>query len=163
VAAILAAVQARAGTILLERLTDVSEAGTYAAAARFTEAGRVIPNAFFGALFPALAALATAPIEMNRLFGRVMLGLGLFGVDAVAAAAPTLTVTAWALLPGLLRSGRTLYWYARGREGFVNTVTAISLVIQIGLSLWLIPQSGAPGAAIVSVIVEIVALILVWR
>src|SRR5690606_28302176 len=50
-AAILAALQARTGTILLERLTDTTQVGYYAAATRFVEAARMIPNALFGALF----------------------------------------------------------------------------------------------------------------
>jgi O-antigen/teichoic acid export membrane protein len=49
VAGILAAVQARLAPIMLEKLTDTGGVGYYAAASRFVEAGRTIPNSLFGA------------------------------------------------------------------------------------------------------------------
>jgi len=180
-AAVLAALQARAGTILLERLTDTTQVGYYAAATRFVEAARMIPNALFGALFPALAALVAQPDALRHTFRRVTLGLAIFGVvlgigftlfapqvigltygDAFAPAVAVLPVAMWALLPGLLRAGWTLYWYALGRERFTNVVSGGTLVIQIVLSLWLIPSGGAFGAAVVAVIAETVGLILLW-
>lgn len=180
-AAILAALGARLGTILLERLTDIGNVGYYAAATRFVEAGRVIPNALFGALFPTLAALSTQPAAMHRTFRRVMGGLIIFGIVAglggliaspliisltygerFTPAVPVLQVALWSLLPSLLRGGQTLYWYARGQETFVNWVTGGVLVVQIVLSLWLIPAYGASGAAGVSLITESIAFGILW-
>ncbi|MBZ0283048.1 MAG: flippase [Anaerolineae bacterium] len=180
-AAVLAALSARLGTILLERLTDTSSVGYYAAATRFVEAGRVIPNALFGALFPLLAALSAQPEIMRQNFRRVMTGLAGFGVvmgvgfslftlpilsltygAAFAPAVQTLQLAMWSLLPGLLRGGQTLYWYARGKEQFVNWVTGGVLVAQILLSLWLIPAHGAEGAAVVSLITETIASVILW-
>jgi polysaccharide transporter, PST family len=180
-AALLAAVQVRIGTILLERLTNTSEVGYYAAASRFVEAGRMIPNALFGALFPALAALALQPAELSRTFRRILVGLSAFGLalgiaftplaflaisltygDAFTPAAPVLQIAMWGLLPGLLRAGWTLYWYALGREGLTNLVTGITLVAQIALSLWLIPLYGAWGVAAAILLTETLALLLLW-
>jgi O-antigen/teichoic acid export membrane protein len=181
VAAVLAALQARLGTILLERLTDAGQVGYYAAATRFVEAARMIPNALFGALFPALAALAQHPPEMRRLFRRVLWGLLAFGGalavlfvfvaepllrltygEAFTPAAMTLIVAMGALLPALLRAGRTLYWYAVGQEGRVNRVTGVTLILQMVLSLWLIPAYGALGLALVMLVTEEVGLVLLW-
>ncbi|MCB9452579.1 MAG: flippase [Anaerolineaceae bacterium] len=180
-AAVIAALQTRAGTILLEQLTDSTSVGYYTAATRFVEAGRMLPNALFGALFPALAALVLHPPAMRRTFRQVMAGLGLFGValgvlfslfpaailsltygDDFRPAVPVLIVAMWGLLPALLRAGRTLYWYALGNEQFVNRVTALALVIQVAFSLWFIPQYGAVGAALTSLITETLALALLW-
>jgi O-antigen/teichoic acid export membrane protein len=180
-AAILAALQTRTGTILLERLTDTAQVGYYAAATRFVEAVRMIPNALFGALFPALAALITQLDKFHHTFRRVTLGLAGFGLlvgigftlfatpvmlltygDSFASAIPVLQIAMWSLLPGLLRAGRTLYWYAQGREQFTNIVTGAVLLAQIALSLWLIPLHGAVGAAVVSLITETAAFILLW-
>ncbi len=180
-AAILAALQTRTGTILLEQLTNTAQTGYYAAATRFVEAARMIPNALFGALFPALAALTSHPLEMKQTFRRVMLGLALFGATmgilfTIASgyimrlvyggkfdtAILTLQIAVWSLLPSLLRAGRTLYWYALKREQFVNVVTVMTLLLQIGLSLWLLPRYGAAGAASVMFITEAGALILLW-
>lgn len=181
-AAVLAALQLRLNAILLEQLTTTAEVGYYAAATRFAEAGRVAPNALFGALLPALTALAASPAALERTFRRVMIGLAVFGVglalavtlaalplltltygQAFAPAALALTLALWALLPGLLRGGRTLYWYAHGRENFTNAVTAITLAIQVAAGLWLIPRYGAAGAAATGLIVEAAALALLWR
>ncbi len=182
VAAILTAAQTRVNVILLEQLTNTSEVGYYAAAARFIEAGRMLPNALFGALFPALAALVINPAAFQKLFRRVMIGLLAFGVlfgialslfahvaitatygETFVTAIPVLQLVAWSLLPGLLRGARTLYWYAHEREQFVNIVTVLALIGQVILSLWLIPILGAVGVAVVNIIAETAALLLLWR
>jgi O-antigen/teichoic acid export membrane protein len=117
-AGILAAVQLRFSVILLERLARAGEVGYYAAAIRFIEAGRMIPNALFGALFPILAALAAQPQMMSATFRRVMLGLTIFGAalgvivtllapviitltygEEFLPAAPVLQIAMWTLLP----------------------------------------------------------------
>ncbi len=176
--AALVALQARASTILLERLSDTGETGYYAAANRFIEAGRMLPNAFFGALFPALAALAMQPLEMRRIFRRALLTLGAFGLafgvggllfaplltslygDDFLPSIPVLQALAWALLPALLRAALTLYAYAKGHEAFANGVTAVMLVLQVALGLWLIPVSGAVGAAWITLGVEVIGCAL---
>jgi O-antigen/teichoic acid export membrane protein len=179
IGAALVALQGRASTILLERLADTAQTGTYAAANRFVEAGRMLPNAFFGALFPALAALAARPQEMRSVFRRALwilagfgalAGVGLFIAaplltmlygEAFALSIPVLQVLGWSLLPALLRAGITLYLYAKRRESYANAVTAIILCLQIALGLWMIPDSGALGAAAITLAVEIVGLGLI--
>jgi O-antigen/teichoic acid export membrane protein len=176
-AALFAALQARLGTILLEQLAGVGAAGSYAGANRFLEAAKLLPNAYFGALFPALAALAADAAGMRRAFRRGALLLGGYGVlaagglallapllievaygAAFAASAPVLALLGVSLVLTLLRGVRTLYWYAQGREGFVNAVNGAAIVLQVGLSVWLIPAYGAAGAALVLVGVEAWAL-----
>lgn len=172
-AALLAALQSRVSLILLESLTNTSQVGYFAAAARFSEAGRMIPNALFGALFPVLAAIALQPKRLNHTFRWVLFVLGAYGFSLaliVWAAAGlllhltygalfvpatlTLQIMMWALVPGLLRSGLILYWYARQGENTVNVVTSFTLIVQIVLSFWFIPAAGAAGAAAVYFMVE---------
>ncbi len=179
IAGILAAIQTRLAPIMLEKLTDTGGVGYYAAASRFVEAGRTIPNALFGALFPLLATLVNEPTEMKRTFQKVMLGLGAFsGVLAIgitlfaplilrltygadfSAAASTLQAAIWGLVPSLLRAGLTLYWYAHKREQLVNRVIVAMLVVQIGLSIWLVPAQQAYGAALAVLISETVGFLL---
>lgn len=181
IAAILAAVQARSSIILLEQFTTTQDVGYYVAASRFVEAGRMLPHAFFDALFPLLAGLATAPEQLKRLFNRVVIGLAIFGVlfglgmifasqvlviwvygANFAPAVPLLIILSWGLLPMLLKGSRTLYWYANGEENFVNIITAIITVIQIFLAIWIIPHYGAMGAVVVVIIAEISAVILLF-
>ncbi|MCC6804338.1 MAG: oligosaccharide flippase family protein [Anaerolineae bacterium] len=181
-AAVFAALQIRLSVILLERLATTAEVGYFSAASRFAEAARTIPNAFFGALFPALALLAADRIHMARTFRRGMIGLGAFGAaagvgfsllglpvirltygDGFEPAGLVLQVLGWSLLFSLLRGGRTLYLYALGHEGRVNGINGAVIVVQGGLCLLLIPAAGAVGVALVHVLVEILALVLLWR
>lgn len=182
VAAVLAALQLRAATIFLERLTDTAQVGYYTAAARFLEGGRVLSLAFFDALLPSLSALALNRPLMQQTFRRAaltvtVLGVG-FGVGAVlfapllirltygerfAPAAEVLAVLAWSLLPTTLKYARGLYWYAQGREARVIAVTALTLVLQVIVSLWAIPLYGAAGAAWVVLGIESLSVLLLWR
>lgn len=181
IAAVLAAIQTRINIILLERYTSTSEVGYYAAAIRFVEAGRMLPHAFFDALFPMLAGLAIIPHKLNTMFRRVIFALVVFGVlfgiaisfysrtilmftygTAFTPAIPILKIAAWSLLPMLLKGGHTLYWYAKGQESFVNIVTAIVIVIQVILAIRVIPHYGAMGAAVVSIFAETIAFILLF-
>jgi O-antigen/teichoic acid export membrane protein len=179
-AGLLAAVQVRIGIVLLERLAAPEEAGAYAAASRFSEAARVIPNALFGAVFPMLATVAQERHQLQRLFSRLFVGLtgyalliGLifqFGASlilqwtygaAFEGSAVLLQLIMWILLPGLLRNGATLYWYAVGRERFINTITVLMLGIQMVISFTIIPTTGAIGAVIALAIVEVLGLAII--
>ncbi len=180
-AALFVALQVRLSAILLDTLATTQSAGTFAAANRFLEAAKMTPNAFFGAVFPALAGLAADRVNLRRTFTRVMMGLALFGVGAgiaftlaadllirlvygenFADARLVLVLLGWSLMFNLLRGGRTLYWYAVGREGMVNAVNGVVIVLQVGVSVWAIPAYGAAGAAAVQIIVEAAALIALW-
>lgn len=181
-AGLLAAMQIRLSTILLERLSSAGEVGYFSAGSRFVEAARLIPNAYFGALFPALSAVAADPSAMQRVFGGAVRSLALFSLicvisawlaapfvipwvfgSAFSPAIPVLQVLMLALGFGVVRGLRTLYWYAHEREGYVNLVNGVVIVIQAALSLLLMPGLGALGAAIALVVVELVALLLLWR
>lgn len=179
VAAVLAALQLRLNTVLLERLAATAEVGYYAAAARFVEAGRVAPNALFGALLPAFMVLARYPVELERLYRRVMLGLGVFGAalgglftlfgaavlrltygTAFDPAVPSLSIVMWSLLPGLLRGGLTLRCFAVGQEWRANRVNVVVLGLQSVLGLALMPRYGAAGAAAAALLADVAALAL---
>ena len=81
-AAFFATLQTRLSVILLERLASTAEVGYFSAAVRFVEAARLVPNAFFGALFPALAVLAVDRLRLNQTFRRGMIAMGAFGLAA---------------------------------------------------------------------------------
>lgn len=179
VAAVLAALQLRVNIILLEQFATVGAVGIYAAVIRFIDAGRMIPHAFFDALFPLLASMSDTSQRLITFFRRVLMGLLVFGLlfgvvvgllsewlitltygAQFESAIPVLMMASWVLLPMILKSGRILFWYAQGHEAFVNIVTASTLLLQIVLAWWLIPQYGAMGAVLVSIIVETVAFVL---
>lgn len=181
-AGVLAVAHLRLNVILLEQMAGAGAAGQYAAANRFVEAGRMLPQALFVALFPALAALNQDEAALHRLLRRTMRGLLLYGVlcgaglmllgpllvrviygAAFEAAGGVLQMLGWALLPGILKGARILYWYAQGQEQVVNRVLALGLALQAVLGLLLIEQAGAVGAALALVLAEGAALLLLWR
>lgn len=181
-AAVFAALQLRLSIILLESLSGAAQVGYFTAASRFTEAARLVPNAFFGALFPALAALSADRALLERTFRRAAFGLAGYGLlcgigfallaaplmtlifsEEFAPAAPVLATLGWSLGFSLLRGGRTLYWYARGAEGYVNVVNGGVLLLQLGLCLVLLSEGGALAAAWIQVVVEAAALLLLWK
>lgn len=181
-AGVLAAVQLRLGIVLLEQLSTTADAGYFSAGQRFTEAARLLPMALYGALLPALAALAAQPTALEKTFQRALMVLAAFGALAAlgfgllaepmlvlvygAAFAPGATALALlgvALAINVVRGGRTLYWYALGREGYVNRVNTVVCAVQLGASLWLIPLSGAAGAAWAQLAAELAGLVLLWR
>jgi O-antigen/teichoic acid export membrane protein len=165
-AALFAAVQMRMSPVLLEAMSGIAAAGLYAGANRFVEAARLLPNAFYGALFPSLGTLSADPAQMRRIFRRALLAMFAYGIAsalvisllaqalltlvygaAFAAAVPALVVLSAAFVFSLLRGTLTLYHYARRREAFVNRVNLGVIGVQFAFSLWLIPQMGAHGAA----------------
>ncbi len=181
IAGVLAALNTRIGVILLEQFADTGEVGYYAAVARLIDGFRMVPNAVFGALFPMLAGLATESTRLNALFFQIMRGLSIYSVlialvcslfssmilitifgESFRVASPVLQISAWGLLPALLRAGQTLYWYALARENVVNMVTVGGLALQITLSFWFIPAYGAVGLAWVILVTESAMVILLW-
>jgi O-antigen/teichoic acid export membrane protein len=181
VAGILAMLQIRVVILLLEQFTDAQQVGWYAAANRLIEAARLLPNALFGALFPALAAMIHDQANFQKLFRRVgwgiigyscVIGLGslilakpmidlIFGVE-FKAAAPVMTILAWTLIPSLLRNLFTLRLYAYGREKTVNIVMVLTLGVQIGVGLLLIPSYKLTGAAWTVLIGETILALSLW-
>lgn len=182
VAAVLAALYARAGLIVLEGSAGTDAVGQYAAATRLIDGLRTLPNAVFTALLPALAALVTHPARQRRVFWRMLVALAAFGLVSAAlltvigpallvwlygatfvSGGPVLVAAGWALLPGLLRGGITIDLYAHGREAYANRVTALVLVVYIGLNIGLVPVYGAVGAALALLISETLAVVLLLR
>ena len=181
-AAVLATLQVRIGTLLLGQLADTAQAGYYTAALRFAEAGRMIPNALFGALLPALAVSVARPAAPDctlrrTVGGRPVYGIGVGGAGWLLApallaltygpgfipAAPVLRIVLIGLLPALLRGVWLLDWIARGQERAANRVLALTLAAQLGLAIWLIPAYGALGAALAVLLAEALGLALLWR
>ncbi|MBL8130940.1 MAG: oligosaccharide flippase family protein [Anaerolineae bacterium] len=181
-AGVFAALNLRLTLILLEALIEAQAAGMFAAASRFTEAAKLLPNALFGALFPALSALAGSPDDLEQVFARSRRRLLVYGAAAAggllvfaaplvgavygegftAAVAP-LIVLGVGLIPALLRGGQTLLLFALRREAAVNRVNALALVVQLIAALLLIPSSGVVGGALALLIADLAAWVMLVR
>ncbi|MBK8026555.1 MAG: oligosaccharide flippase family protein [Chloroflexi bacterium] len=130
-AGIFAALNLRLSLILLEHLIGPEAAGTFAAASRITEAAKLIPNAMYGALLPALVALAANRVELDRVMTRSMVRLGGYGA--------VVTVVVLVLSPLLLSVIFGDDFGGRSTEGIAGSSTVL-----IVLSLGLLP-GGAEG------------------
>lgn len=177
-AGILAALQLRANVLILAYLQGDQALGWYAAANRFVETGKQLPGAFYSAMLPAMAAMVGArnPVQnlaLQQTLNRSRLGLLAFGAAASLGALflgqPILTLTygaeyqpatltlqilAFTLIPASQNSLLIIYLYACGDEKFVNWLTAVSLVVNLGLCFWLVPAWGPAGVALALLIAE---------
>lgn len=183
VASVLAAAQMRMGVALTEVWVSAAAAGVYAAAYRFVEAGRLIPQAGFDALLPALSAVREQPAIFAYRAGRVLwllIGYGvvfaagcliigelvvslLFG-ESFSTSGVLLRVMGVALLPMTLKYWAGVVWIARGGERRVTRLNALALVGQLVVSAALIPPYGVVGAALSLVIGEgLGACLMLWR
>ncbi len=180
-AGILGAVELRANIFLLGWLNDERAVGWYSAASRVTDGLRLAPNAFFGALLPALATLSTREhADAARcLFRRAqyaLLAFALliaFGVTVSAswlvqwtygaqfdAARGVLIILAWGLVPALWLGLLTLFLYAQHQERAVNRVLALGLVLHVAFAIPLILNFNAPGAAVGAMLSDLVVCAL---
>ncbi len=141
-AAVLAALQMRMGTVLSEAWAGAATAGLYAAAYRFIEAGRLIPQAAFDALLPALSASREHPERFAGLARRVGVRVAGYGV---------LFAIGCAVLGG------------RGQERRVTTLNALALAAQAAYSAALIPAYGLSGAGAALLLGELTGAVLPAR
>lgn len=183
-AGLIAAVQMRASVMLLGAIQNESAVGIFGAASRWAEAAKLVPNAFFGALFPALSFLASerkatlnhtfAQSERALLILAILLAIGLnlaapplltlaYG-SAFSPAVPALQILGWLLVPALLNGVTVIYLYALGDETFTNYVGLAGIAVQMAAAIPLISLWGATGAAAAALIGESAMVIpLRWR
>ncbi len=181
VAGVLAILQMRVIVLLLDHYADAQQVGWYVAANRLVEAARLAPSALFVALFPQLAALAARPARFQRLFrtaSGLVLGYSFFVSVVMLIGASflvrllfgpgfeesgnVLRLLIWSLVPGLWRALLTLHLYARQQEQVVTLLLALSLAIQIGAGMMLIPAYGLNGAAWTVVLGETVLAVTLF-
>jgi PST family polysaccharide transporter len=177
-AGILAALQLRANVLILAYLQGDQALGWYAAANRFVETGKQLPAAFYSAMLPAMAAMVSArntvqSQALQKTLTQSRLGLLAFGVlaslGALLLARPILTLTygsdyqpatltlqilTLTLIPASQNSLLIIYLYACGDERFVNLLTVIGIIINLGLCFWLIPTWGPAGVALALLVAE---------
>lgn len=161
--------------VLLERWRSREEVGLYVAAYRFVDLAHALALAAVGAVYPALARraarpgpkggagrrvgelglLAWAPPAAALFVARDAVVVGVFGgpyADAVpilALLAPAIPALAFNLYAAhLLGAADHMRWMA--------AVFAGGLVLKVGLDVWLIPTRGAAGAALATLLAELV-------
>jgi PST family polysaccharide transporter len=170
-------VYARIDVVMLKYWRDGTEVGVYAAAVRLSELAYVLPGILVASLLPALLRAKEQSLahyrerfqryfDLNTTLAYLIAGVisvlagplvsWAFGADYGAAAA-VLRVHAWALPFVFLGVARTQFLIDANLGWFYFGATAGGAVFNIVLNLWLIPEHGAMGAAIATVISYAVA------
>lgn len=169
-------------TLILKWLGGNTAVGYYAAAQKPVQLLFIIPNLIAAALFPILARLhresgerfasvASKSIGAMLLVGLPIFSIGiaiapwvihvLFGDQYASAVIPLMILLGlvFAIFPGSIITNAVL---AIGEQR--RTVTAIiaGSVLNIGLSLFLIPRYGASGAAVATVISQMLIYFIMY-
>jgi O-antigen/teichoic acid export membrane protein len=160
---------------MLAQMRGVDAVGAYGAAWRLLELSLILPQSVCLALYPQLAAAAddTARLAgLGRAALRVLLagsvplavGLTMLAPQVMAvlygpeftAAAPTLAVLVWTLIPYLWVRLHAYVLVAADRQRVDLALNVAMTVVNIGLNLVLIPIDGHRGAAIATLVTMLV-------
>ena len=154
----------------MERWHGLEAVGAYNAVFRLIEAMRLVPAAVMAVTFPLLCQAVDTRL-VQRLGGWLTAaGLVLLGITALASplivrtvygvpyehTAPTLTVLALALPLFFLNYALThqvIGW--DGQRAYLRIAT-LALIANVLANLWLVPEHGITGAAVATVLTELV-------
>jgi len=174
----------RSGVLLLSLLADDRAAGAYSAAARVVEALKMLPAAFFGAMFPIMAQ-GRGDADAERAFGRAFAALMalvvvlavatgllaepllalLFGPGYTAAVAP-LRIMVWSLPATLLAFRLSFRLVVAGRDRAAAASMGLTLLLGGGLTAALIGRwslSGAAAGLVAGEVVQVAILLTLSR
>jgi O-antigen/teichoic acid export membrane protein len=153
-------------TFLISILLSEADLGLYGAAQTVMLAFWMMPVAIRTALYPMMSrTFREAPEKLPRIYhltGRYLILLALpmaAGVSLLAEpilelifgpsflpAAPLLRVMIWAIVPAFLLVPNARLMLVHNRQQQLGWLTGLSMALNIGLNLWLIPRYGIVGA-----------------
>jgi O-antigen/teichoic acid export membrane protein len=168
-----------ADVIFLRVFRDATTVGLYASAYALVSFVLNIGGTYTLTLLPALTRLASDPTTRQRVFEEaaarmflvvlpITIGGGMIGAEILAklygaefsAAGPVLAVLLISAPFSLMRAVATIAIMAERREGALLRIVGISAVANIVLNLIVVPRWGMIGAAVVTVVTELVRLVL---
>ncbi|MFZ5497303.1 MAG: flippase [Verrucomicrobiota bacterium] len=171
------AVYIRIDAVMLRQMSGEGAVGIYAAGIKFTEVWFFFPGALAASLLPGIIrARAEGPDAYARRLQRycalsAVLAYGLTVPTALAApwlvrwaygqafieAVPVLMVHTWVLVFAALGVARGQYCINEGHTRFHLWATIAGAAVNVLLNLWLIPRHGPFGAAIATLVAQMVA------
>ncbi len=170
-------------TIMLGKIRGEDEVGLYGAVIRITSVLTIIPLMTATAMFPAISRLYDTSIDKARsiflnlirlmmflgmpiAFGTTLIGSSLivFVYDATyLPAALPLKIVIWSIGMVFLNLPMIMFLSSIERQKQATMIIGISAMSNIILNLVLIPKYGMVGAAITTVISQVIILILCYR
>lgn len=183
VAGLLATIYMRIDQVMLgNMLESKSENGIYSAAIRIAEMWYFIPLAIIASFQPVIISYKTDNDfenynkNMQKLYDIIAIVGFTFGIlismfgwiaikilygDEYIKSADILLISAWSGLFATLGSARSVWLVAENKQKYTLVYTAIGCVLNIILNMLLIPQIGSVGAAIATLVVQIVSNVFV--
>jgi len=165
-AAIFVKVYSYVDSVLISKFLDTAAVGLYSLAYKFTYAFQFLPLAFIAALYPRFSALVEKdPDGLKKLFDRalwymlilatpIVFGLSLLADqvvllagDGYRAAAPVLAMLVFVLLPIFLDFPIGSLLNASGRQSTKTAIMGLTMIVNVILNIFLIPQIGIMGSA----------------
>ncbi len=151
--------------VALSKLADMHAVAEYAAATRFVYPVIIVVQALSSAFYPPLAmqwrisAAGCAALQQAALNVSILIGGGLFcGIfggsaflmglmgPAIGAATPVLRVMALVVLARSITTAMSPLIVVAGRQGMGLVLTGLSVLLEIGALLVLVPRYGLMGA-----------------
>ena len=181
--AILTIIQVRIDILMLKIMSGDVAVGLYSAATRLTEAAYVAPAALGIVVFPALTrACASHSGNLQKFFSTIiviMLALGLpfavltsyyadplvlllFGTE-FALSVPVLIVMSMQVPLGFVNIALVNLLFAAGKQKMELWASVATTVVNVAANLALIPLLGPVGAALATVLCQLVAFIVLWQ
>ena len=170
VGALLSAIYFRCDVYFIERWHGLEAAGGYNAVFRLVEAMRLLPAAVMAVTFPLLVtapdarlvhrigrdlALAGVALAAISALGSPFIVVGIYGAP-YGYTAPAFSILAVALPFFFLNYALTHQVIGWGRQRSYLAISSIALAANIAANLALIPTRGIVGAAIATIVTELV-------
>lgn len=161
--------------MLLPKISGVEEAGLFSAAYKVVDVLLLVSSAFALATFPVMARMSRLSEQMFRdvcfkslklvvLFSLALAAGGTVLADRIVLllygrgmllAAPGLQVLIWSLLSFGMTQIVAYALIARNQQKLDMVANAVAFAAVLVLNLWLIPQAGALGAALATLLATV--------
>jgi O-antigen/teichoic acid export membrane protein len=171
--------------IMLEKMIGSTEVGYYSGATKFIYPFMFISGAFMTAIFPKLAKHSEEKAKFKVIQNLALYYLGgigiilstslylgadlifqLFFVDKYDASIPVFKILVWYLAIVFIYGPISNSLVAKNKVKFLVYLNLIMIILNVVLNFLLIPDYGAKGAAIATIICEILILlsaIIYWK
>ena len=165
--------------IMLEKMIGSTEVGYYSGATRFIYPFMFISGAFMTAIFPKLAKHSDEKDNFKKIQNLALYCLGGIGIllsaslylgadlifqlffeDKYDHSIPVFKILVWYLAIVFIYGPISNSLVAKNKVAFLAYLNLIMIVLNIALNFFLIPVYGAKGAAIATIICELLILLI---